>query len=139
MLFKLISFFVILVSIVILIVLITLTAIVGFIMLIVKTKNINEDEIYSENMNISTFDGSNEFTHPSVLYFEKGFNGYKYWMAYTPYHNCNVNIENPCIAVSNDGINFIKLLKNIKQKQTNIYVISVEIIFPNTVPLYSFP
>lgn len=73
-------------------------------------KNINEDEIYSENMNISTFDGSNEFTHPSVLYFEKGFNGYKYWMAYTPYHNCNVNIENPCIAVSNDGINFIKPL-----------------------------
>ena len=71
-------------------------------------KNINEDEIYSENMNISTFDGSNEFTHPSVLYFEKGFNGYKFWMAYTPYSNCNVSLENPCIAVSNDGINYKK-------------------------------
>lgn len=71
---------------------------------------ITNKEIYSKSFNIETFDGSNEFTHPSVLYFEKGFNGYKYWMAYTPYHNCNVSIENPCIAVSNDGINFIKPL-----------------------------
>ena len=39
----------ILVSIVILIVLITLTAIVGFIMLIVKTKNINEDDMKEKN------------------------------------------------------------------------------------------
>ena len=39
----------ILVSIVILIVLITLTAIVGFIMLIIKTKNINEDDMKEKN------------------------------------------------------------------------------------------
>lgn len=73
-------------------------------------KLMTDEEIYSKTFNIETFDGSNELTHPSVLYFEEGFNGYKYWMVYTPYHNCNVNIENPCIAVSNDGINFIKPL-----------------------------
>lgn len=40
--------------------------------------------------------------HPSVYYFENGFNGYKYWCAYTPYERCNDKWENPHIAVSND-------------------------------------
>ena len=40
--------------------------------------------------------------HPSVLYFKDGWNGYKYWMAYTPYENCNDFWENPHIAASND-------------------------------------
>lgn len=40
--------------------------------------------------------------HPSVLYFKDSWNGYKYWMAYTPYENCNDYWENPHIAVSND-------------------------------------
>ena len=70
-------------------------------------KKFAKDEIYSKIMNVSTFDKSNEFTHPSVLYFKNSFNGYKFWMVYTPYSNCRVELENPCIAVSNDGINFI--------------------------------
>lgn len=65
------------------------------------------ENIYSAKLNILTFDGSNEFTHPSVLYFKNSFNNYKFWMAYTPYSNCDVTLENPCIAVSNDGVNFI--------------------------------
>ena len=40
--------------------------------------------------------------HPSVVYFEKGFNGYKYWCAYTPYKNSEDCWENPHIEVSND-------------------------------------
>jgi hypothetical protein len=44
--------------------------------------------------------------HPKVLYFENGWNGYKYWMAYTPYPNGNWRYENPCIAVSNDKVNW---------------------------------
>ena len=47
-----------------------------------------------------TFDGRGTATHPSVLYFEDGWNGWKYWMAVTPYpgnHN-----EEPSILVSND-------------------------------------
>lgn len=37
-----------------------------------------------------------------MLYFEKGWNGYKYWMSYTPYPKHDSRFENPCIAVSND-------------------------------------
>lgn len=71
-------------------------------------KKLNTTSIYSKKMNIITFDGKNEFTHPSVLYFKEKFNEYKFWMVYTPYANCNVSLENPCIAVSNDGIHFQK-------------------------------
>jgi predicted GH43/DUF377 family glycosyl hydrolase len=44
--------------------------------------------------------------HPKVLYFDNGWNGYKWWMAYTPYPNGDTKKENPCIAVSNDGLNW---------------------------------
>lgn len=40
--------------------------------------------------------------HPSVYYFENGWNGYKYWCAYTPYEKNNDYWENPHIEVSND-------------------------------------
>lgn len=48
--------------------------------------------------------GNRQNIHPKVLYFSKSFAGYHYWMAYTPYPNGSINDENPCIAVSNDGI-----------------------------------
>lgn len=76
-------------------------------------KNVQTDEIYSSKMMVDVFDSSNEFTHPSVLCFKEKFNGYKFWMAYTPYRNCLVELENPCIGVSNDGINF-KTPNNLK-------------------------
>jgi len=44
--------------------------------------------------------------HPSVLYFKDGKRGYKYWMAYTPYPDSDSTYENPCIAVSDDGISW---------------------------------
>jgi hypothetical protein len=58
--------------------------------------------------------GNGQGTHPKVLYFKKGFNGYKFYMAYTPYYKANDNYENPTIAVSNDGIEWkeIEGLKN---------------------------
>lgn len=71
-------------------------------------KKLGSNEIYSKITEINTFDGSGSLTHPSVLYFENGFNGYKYWMAYTPYNNCDISLENPCIAVSKDGIDFVE-------------------------------
>lgn len=40
--------------------------------------------------------------HPSVLSFDDGWNGYKYWMAFTPYEKCNDIWENPHILASND-------------------------------------
>ena len=52
------------------------------------------------------------YCHPDVQYFPNGFNGYKYWMVFTPYFgtigelHVSERFENPTIAVSNDGINW---------------------------------
>lgn len=51
---------------------------------------------------------SSGWTHPSVLYFKDGFNGYNYWMALTPYPNSDNQYENPYIFCSNDGVNWIE-------------------------------
>ena len=54
-------------------------------------------------LNIETYlAGKNQPTHPSVYSFCEPWNGYRYWMAYSPYPNGNGEEENPCIAVSND-------------------------------------
>lgn len=50
--------------------------------------------------------GNMQNIHPKVLYFPQGWNGYSFWMAYTPYPYGAVEYENPCIAVSFDGINW---------------------------------
>lgn len=55
---------------------------------------------------IPTYDGSYQLTHPKVLYYEKGWNGYKYWMSMTPYPHGHDVYENPSILVSNDGNNW---------------------------------
>lgn len=52
---------------------------------------------------IPTYDGSGEGVHPSVVYIPKGWNGYKYWMAFTPYYNGNNDYENPSVVASNNG------------------------------------
>jgi len=64
--------------------------------------------IASKPLTINDFSGYNQPYHPSVLYFEKGFRGYKYWMVQTP---CPIGgspyrdrWECPCIYYSNDGI-----------------------------------
>ncbi|MDD4309759.1 MAG: T9SS type A sorting domain-containing protein [Candidatus Cloacimonetes bacterium] len=48
-----------------------------------------------------------EILHPDVLYFPSGWNGYKYWMAFTPFPNTNAVYENPSIVVSNDNVSWI--------------------------------
>lgn len=58
-------------------------------------------------LDIPTYDGLNQPTHPSVLRFNKKWNGYKYWMAMTPHSNGSSAVENPSIVASNDGINWI--------------------------------
>lgn len=50
--------------------------------------------------------GDNEAYHPKVLNFEKPWNGYRYWMSYTPYPQGDDSKENPCIVVSNDLVNW---------------------------------
>lgn len=53
---------------------------------------------------IPTYEGSNQTVHPKVVYFPGGWNGWKYWMAHTPYPASNDIYENPSISVSNNGI-----------------------------------
>ena len=58
-------------------------------------------------LSITTYEGGgNQPTHPKVLYFPDGWNGHKYWMAYTPYPGNNNQEENPCITYSDDGIHW---------------------------------
>ena len=50
--------------------------------------------------------GNSQNIHPKVLYFPEKWNGYKFWMAYTPYPKGKTDAENPCIAVSQDGLDW---------------------------------
>ena len=62
------------------------------------------NSLYKLNI-VSTY-GDNEAYHPKVLSFKEKWNGYKYWMSYTPYPKGDDSKENPHIAVSNDLINW---------------------------------
>lgn len=53
---------------------------------------------------VPTYEGSNQTVHPKVEYFPSGWNGYKYWLAHTPYPSSTERLENPSISVSNDGV-----------------------------------
>lgn len=46
-----------------------------------------------------------DVVHPCIRYIEKGFEGHKWWMVYTPYYNGNDSLENPriCYADSEEG------------------------------------
>ena len=46
-------------------------------------------------------------THTSALFFSEGWNGYKYWMAHTPYPGGNDDHEDPNIVASHDGITWV--------------------------------
>ena len=84
----------------------------------ISSRIINEDEIFipftlsntknaPNKLPIKTHEsGGDQPIHPKVLYFKDGFGGYKFWMAYTPYPNGADAEENPCIACSNDMINW---------------------------------
>lgn len=58
-------------------------------------------------LQIPTYDGSNQPTHPSVVKFEEPWHGYTYWMAMTPYPFNDGSYENPSIVASNDGENWV--------------------------------
>lgn len=85
-------------------------------------------------LKIKTPDGYDEPYHPSVLYFENSWNGWKYWMAFTPMpHSAEPypdRWENPCVVVSKDGIRWeypdgkvqpLEDLSDIQIKNKNYY------------------
>lgn len=53
-----------------------------------------------------TPDGTGAAIHPSVIDMGTAWNGYRYWMANTPYWAENYGIENPIILGSNDGFHW---------------------------------
>lgn len=58
-------------------------------------------------LTLTTYDGSGETIHPSVVAIPAGWNGYKYWMANTPLPQSQgspSDYENPSIWASNDGV-----------------------------------
>ncbi|WP_426274305.1 hypothetical protein ACN9MN_09610 [Chryseobacterium sp. S-02] len=66
------------------------------------------DPSYIKDINTPNF----AYCHPDVQYFPNGFNGYKYWMIFTPFLGSIGNLreseryENPTVVVSNDGLNW---------------------------------
>lgn len=60
-------------------------------------------------LTVPTYEGSGQLVHPDVLDMEQEigpgqvWNGFRYWMAFTPYPFSNDIYENPCILASADG------------------------------------
>lgn len=84
-------------------------------------------------LNIVSSYGDNEAYHPKVLSFKDGWNGYKYWMSYTPYPKGDSSKENPHIAVSNDLVtwNTIKKLDEPIKKSKLQYNSDSHIVYNN--------
>jgi hypothetical protein len=57
-----------------------------------------------ERLTIPTHEGSGQSTHPSVVHIPGGVNGFKYWMAVTPYPGSSNAHEDPNVLASHDGI-----------------------------------
>lgn len=76
--------------------------------------NLNNIEAYITNtnsnspkrLNLLSSYGDNQAYHPKVISFDKKWNGYKYWITYSPYPYAKSKYENPHIRVSNDLINW---------------------------------
>ena len=50
--------------------------------------------------------------HPALLHFPGGWNGYRYWLAFTPYPGADSQYENPSVVASNDLQSFVSPATN---------------------------
>lgn len=78
---------------------------------VIENKIIEDDRLEKARGKVNLFietayDGYNQPIHPKVITFASAWNGYKYWMATTPYPYALDNTENPHIHASNDLINW---------------------------------
>lgn len=69
-----------------------------------KTSRSWEQKLSGSKLHIVSSYGDTQAFHPKVLNFPKPWNGYRYWMAYTPYPGADQRKENPHVQVSNDKI-----------------------------------
>ena len=49
-----------------------------------------------------------QVTHPDIVKVDGGWNGYEYWVVYTPNVSITSQYENPYIAASNDGVHWVE-------------------------------
>lgn len=82
------------------------TILILFVIFIIAYGLIFNGESKTYKLEIISSYGDNEAYHPKVITFDKKWNGYKYWMSYTPYPGGNSGYENPHIVVSNDLVNW---------------------------------
>ena len=75
--------------------------------------NLNQNYEYTENnhnapykLNLNEGKTDIQATHPKVLNFKEKWNGYKYWLVFSPYPYGNDKYENPHLVASNDLINW---------------------------------
>ena len=66
----------------------------------------NKDYNSKYKLNLVSAYGDNDAYHPKVVTFNEKWNGYKYWMSYTPFPESDATRENPHIVASNDLINW---------------------------------
>lgn len=69
-------------------------------------KDIVEMVLIDSTLDIDAGEYGNNGYHAKVVYFKDGWNGYKYWMAFTPYPHAQAIYENPSINVSNNMIDW---------------------------------
>lgn len=97
----------------------------------------NESATFANARNrlkIINYLGNIDNIHPKVLYFEEGWNEWKFWMAYTPYPGGYTENENPSIAVSRDGINWTTpdgLVNPVEPKPDNGYNSDTHLVMNN--------
>lgn len=65
-----------------------------------------ERKLCKSKLDIISSYGDDQAFHPKVLNFKKPWNGYRYWMAYTPYPGADQRKENPHVCVSNDKVHW---------------------------------
>ena len=92
--------------------LLCVTLITAVIVVIHEHKEAAEPEITTSSKNTKTHlslpnsYGNDQATHPKAVAFDKPWNGYRYWIAFTPYCFGNDETENPNILASNDLTNW---------------------------------
>ncbi|MDR1635241.1 MAG: hypothetical protein LBS27_10055 [Bifidobacteriaceae bacterium] len=59
-------------------------------------------------LNLPTYDGSGQMTHPNVQFDRGARLGHRYWMTMTPYPYGDGKWENPSILVSDDGLDWFE-------------------------------
>lgn len=56
---------------------------------------------------LPTYDGSGQVVHPDVVDMRRDWNGYRFWMAMTPYPYSDDTKEDPSILASNDAFTWV--------------------------------